>query len=356
MLSLPIIHLNNAVMTLRPTTKDLAKHLGMSRSTVDRVLNGRSGVKEKTVKAVEKAIEELGFQRNISAANLARNRVYKFEFILPDIPGEFQKEIENQIHILKQALNPDGIEIGISHFAGQDPHKIAAHLTQVDAKQFDGIAILAKESPEVRDAVRRLSERGVYVVRIISGDDNDKNSDFVGVNNYAYGMTAARLLGSFAATERSNILVLADAMSSPDSAARRAGFDAILQLKFSWLAAQPTLETYGSTTRAEHVLSKALDSYQNIGGIYVLSTEGKPVLDAIVRLKLGDNIPIVAHERCETNLLHLKSGVIDALIVQDAGHVVRSATRKLRARCDQRDLVKAQEQIRIEVLLQENLL
>ena len=57
-------------MTIRPTTKDLAKEAGVSRATIDRVLNGREGVKAKTVDKVNAAIKKLGFVRNISAANL----------------------------------------------------------------------------------------------------------------------------------------------------------------------------------------------------------------------------------------------------------------------------------------------
>ena len=59
---------------MRPTTKDLAKAAGVSLATVDRVLNGRSGVRKKTVDAVNCAIQEIGFERNQVAATLARKR------------------------------------------------------------------------------------------------------------------------------------------------------------------------------------------------------------------------------------------------------------------------------------------
>ena len=68
---------------LRPTTKDLAKAAGVSRATVDRVLNGRDGVTQDTVERVNKAIEALGFERNIQAANLAKSQSYRFIFALP---------------------------------------------------------------------------------------------------------------------------------------------------------------------------------------------------------------------------------------------------------------------------------
>lgn len=42
----------------RPTTKDLAKAAGVSRATVDRVLNSREGVAKRTVERVNHAIEK----------------------------------------------------------------------------------------------------------------------------------------------------------------------------------------------------------------------------------------------------------------------------------------------------------
>ncbi|MEL6588229.1 MAG: LacI family DNA-binding transcriptional regulator, partial [Pseudomonadota bacterium] len=73
----------------RPTTRDLAKAAGVSLATVDRVLNGRAGVRSKTVEVVNKTIQEIGFQRNVVAATLARRRAYRFAFVLPLQSGEF---------------------------------------------------------------------------------------------------------------------------------------------------------------------------------------------------------------------------------------------------------------------------
>jgi DNA-binding LacI/PurR family transcriptional regulator len=52
------------------TTAALAKHLGISRWTVSRVLNGHSGVKAETVQKVKQAIEELDFQPSALARGL----------------------------------------------------------------------------------------------------------------------------------------------------------------------------------------------------------------------------------------------------------------------------------------------
>ena len=78
---------------MRPTTKDLAKAAGVSLATVDRVLNDRTGVREDTVKRVSEAVEKIGFSRNISAANLARSKSYRFLFLLPRSGDQFLSEV-----------------------------------------------------------------------------------------------------------------------------------------------------------------------------------------------------------------------------------------------------------------------
>ena len=48
-------------MGKRPAIKDVAERAGVSRGTVDRVLNGRGGVYEPVRERVLKAIDELGY-------------------------------------------------------------------------------------------------------------------------------------------------------------------------------------------------------------------------------------------------------------------------------------------------------
>ena len=61
------------------------------------------------------------------------------------------------------------------------------------------------------------------------------------------------------------------------------------------------------------------------------------------------------HERTPFNEAALKTDDIDAIIAQNPGHAVRSALRILRARSEARAPNLAQERLRIEILLDENL-
>jgi LacI family transcriptional regulator, galactose operon repressor len=57
----------------RPTMRDVARSAGVSLMTVSRVVNGEPGVLPETVARVERAIRQLGYQRNDMARQLRRN-------------------------------------------------------------------------------------------------------------------------------------------------------------------------------------------------------------------------------------------------------------------------------------------
>ena len=68
-----------------------------------------------------------------------------------------------------------------------------------------------------------------------------------------------------------------------------------------------------------------------------------------------DDVLVITHERTPFTVHHLRKGTIDAIIAQNPGHAVRSATRVMKARSENREPVVSQETLRIEVLLPDNL-
>jgi len=344
---------------MRPTTKDLARVAGVSLATVDRVLNGRSGVRQSTVDAVNEAIEKLGFVRNLSAANLARKRTYRFIFLLPQAGDQFLDTVVGHIEEAHQAFAAELVDIRVRQVIGTDPHQIARMLSEIDRDDVDGIALMAPESPQVRDAVIRLRERGVEVVQFISGQPGAHSGDFVGVDNRAAGATAGRLMGrfcgKFSGSGKGEILVITDTMNARDSLERRQGFDMILTRDYPALTALPSLETYGDAERARAIVANAYANHHDIVGAYVLSSEARPALEAIFQIGNAPELTIIAHERTRYAEQLLRDGWLDAVIVQNPGHLVRSAIRVLRARCDEREPIASQEEIRIEILIRENL-
>ena len=340
---------------MRPTTRDIAKAAGVSLATVDRVLNNRSGVRLDTVEKVNQIIEKIGFVRNFSAANLARSKEYRFLFLLPRSGDQFLKELVSRIAEANAAFASEMMRADVVHIHESDPHQIANFLGSLDAEAVDGVAIMAPESPQVRDAQARLMERGIHAVAFISGQVTNANEGFVGIDNRAAGATAGRLIGRFAGRRPGNILVIAETMHSRDSLERRLGFDEVINRDFAYLTVLPSLETHGDQERAERIIRNSIANQRSLAGIYVLGSEARLPLEVLSRMEDLGNPIIVAHERTPFTEGALLANRIDALITQDPGHLVRSAIRILRARCDRRDIIASQEKIRIEILIRENL-
>ncbi len=339
---------------VHPTTKDLAKAAGVSRATVDRVLNGRHGVRKDTVDRVNRAITELGFVRNVQAANLAKSQSYRFVFALPKSGDQFLQAIVSRIEEANDQFAADRIWCDIHHIDDNDPHSIGTYLASLTSNDVTGVAIMAPETPQVRDAIMRLQERNIAALPFISNQAL-LNADWVGVDNRSAGATAALLLGQSSRGRVGSVMVIAESMTSRDSMERRLGFDQEINAHFPDLRILPSLETYGNEERAEEIIAATLAAHSDVLGIYVLSSEARVPLQVLETLRVPDDTFKIAHERTPFTETALRTGKLDGLVVQDAGHLVRSAIRRLKGIVDKRRSAGPQERIRIEILLRTNM-
>lgn len=340
---------------MRPTTRDLAKAANVSLATVDRVLNERPGVKEATALKVNEAVERIGFVRNIAAANLARRRSYRFLFLLPVTGDAFLTELTKRIAEANSAFAADMVIARTHRLDTNDPYRVAEFLGQIESSEVDGVAIMAPETPQVRDATARLIERGIHVVSFSSGQPVSGDDDFVGIDNHAAGATAAHIMGRFIGARCGEVLVITETIKSRDSLERRRGFDQVINGRFPGLTVVPTLETYGDPARTGEIVARAFANYSNVRGVYVMSAEARVPLQVLDRTAAPGALTVIAHERTPATEAALLADKLDAIIAQNPGHLVRSALRILRARSDRRAPLASQDKIRIEILLKENL-
>jgi len=340
---------------MKPTVYDIAKESGVSLATVDRVLNNRPGVRAATQDKVQKAILRIGYVRDIGAANLARRKTYRFAFLLPNDQNQFVDALRATLHDLETSQIADRTTLDIRAIPIDDPHQIARDLDNIGSEKFDGMAIMAPETPQVRDAIARLKAQGIAVVAMVSDQPNSARDHFAGINNIAAGRTAAVLMGRFLHREKAKVLVLSHAMQARDSMERRLGFDAVLNEQFENINVLPTIETHGDILRAEQAITRAAQTNPDIAGVYLLVSADRELLGLLRGAGLLSDCVNVAHDLTHLTREALICQEIDAVITQNGGHLVRSALRVLRARCDGVEIDQSQERIRIEIVLRENL-
>jgi LacI family transcriptional regulator len=241
----------------RPTVHDIAKEAGVSLATVDRVLNARPGVREKTIVKVQEAVARLGYVRDTYAANLARQRQYRIAFVLPEGPSQFAQSLKGALQEAYAAQIADRTILKTIRVPMQDPHAIVRALQSLNEEHLDGIALMVPETPQVRDAVARLKDAGVAVVTLVSDLPNSRRDFFIGINSVAAGRTAGSLMGRFV-RGAGEVLVVTNSMRARDSVERRLGFDEVMARDFPGLTVLPSVEAHDDPARMERIVGEVV--------------------------------------------------------------------------------------------------
>lgn len=339
----------------RPTVNDIAREAGVSLATVDRVMNARPGVRAATVARVQEAVARLGYVRDVAAANLARRQVHRLAFVLPDGPSAVMQALAAAAEAAAQRATLDKTDLRVIRVPPFDPAAVARALDALRSQGIDGVAVMAPETPQVRDAIRRVHDAGAAVVALVSDQPAAPRDRFVGIDNVRAGRTAAWLLGRFIARSEARVLVLAGSMLSRDHIERRHGFDAVMAECFPGVTVLPSIEGRDDAATVERLVPDALATLAPVHGIYSIGGGNRGLIAVLERAGLAGRVPVVVHDLTPHVRAALRSGTVDACIGQDLGHMVRSALRVLRARIEGTPIDPAQEAIRIEILIRENL-
>ncbi len=339
---------------MRPTVHDIAAEAGVSLATVDRVLNARPGVRQQTVDKVAAAVQRLGYVRDVSAANLAKGRVYPLMFVIPEGPNSFMRGLEAEIRAAQQRSPAERTSIRIETVPPFDAKAIVNILDAVDPAEVNGVALVATDTAEVSAAVDRLTDKGVHVATLVSDLPGSRRIHYCGIDNLAAGRTAGGLIGRFCGGRTGKVLVVAGSMKLSDHMDRASGFAAVLTAEFPGLEIVGPVETNDDADKVMKSVAAALQADPEIIAIYNLGAGTRGLIEALTELE-HRKLAVVAHEVTEHSRQALADGLFDAVINQDCGHEVRSAIRVLKARADGLIPLSAQERIRIDIFLKDNL-
>lgn len=340
---------------MKPTVHDIASHAGVSLATVDRVLNRRPGVSARTREKVDQAVQTLGFVRDVAAANLAKGRTYPLTFLIPSNDNSFMRGLRLALDEAKERAGVERIAIRLVDVPAFDAAALASALKKAAAEQPAGIAFVAVDAPDVAAAAAEIISAGIPLVTLVSDLSGSARDHYAGIDNAAAGRTAASLLGRFTGGRQGAVAVLAGSMLVRDHRERCEAFAFAVAQDFAGLGLLPVLEGRDDPVVVEKLVSALLSGRDDIVGLYSLGAGNRGLVKALERLPAERRPVVVAHELTETTRGALQSGLIDAVLNQDAGHEVRSAIRVLKAKADGLPVVAAQERIRIDIFLKDNL-
>lgn len=203
----------------KPTIKDVAKIAGVSFKTVSRVINNEAVVGAELREKIWKIIKELDYHPNLSARGL-RGTVSSIGFIYDNPNSNYIIDMQNGI--LSQCTR-EGYELIIHPCDARADNLSEQVLGMVDRSRVGGL-VLTPPISENETVIQALLDRGVEVVRILSGElpaDNNQTCPclYIDDRKAAYEITQHLLqLG------HTHIAFLAGDDSHKSTLERQAGF------------------------------------------------------------------------------------------------------------------------------------
>ncbi|GGB04716.1 LacI family DNA-binding transcriptional regulator [Allosediminivita pacifica] len=318
-----------------PTLTDVARHAGVSYATADRVVNARGGVAEKSAERVRRAIAELGYVRNVAAANLSQGRTYRFAAIVPKGQDTIFSKMQGLLEREREKLALDRVELLIEQVEAFDPRQLADCLARLDRDGIDAVSLVGTNHPAVIEAMTLLRARGATIVTLVSDMPEEARDAYVGIDNAVAGRTVARLIGMAHGGQPGRVLPIVGAMTARDHAERLAGLREVLTETFPDIRLLHQIEGRDRPELVAARVGAALEAEKGITAIYSLGA-GNPGLIEILRERSAPapRPVVVVHELLEHSRAALEEGLIDVVIDQRPEDEIQRALEIMRRGAD----------------------
>lgn len=176
------------------TIKEIAAMAGVSRGTVDRVLNHRGSVNPQTEQKILEIMQTLDYKPNKAGIVLAaRKKNLKIGVVLLGLGTVFYDEILSGI----QAKAAELSDYNCSVLIRQTYYNLSQQLHAIDgliAEGINGLAISPYNDPAIREKIDELHAMGIPVVTLNTDIENSQRIAYVGSHFYRSGETAGGLM------------------------------------------------------------------------------------------------------------------------------------------------------------------
>jgi LacI family transcriptional regulator len=338
----------------RVTLEDVARDSGLSVATVDRVINERPGVRERTRSRVLDVACRLGYIAGAAeeVAKITRPLpLVSLDFVLPNGTNTFILNLAEQLEMFA-ARRPD-LRLRLHMIEGFNPAALAAKLAELMGRS-NGVGITALDHPVVREAIRGLTGSGIPVLTLASDIMNVPRLAYVGIDNRAAGRLAGYLLGRFLPKGPAKVAVFAGSLSYRGHEEREMGFRHIVNEAYPELSVVELREVNDDPGRGYEEAKALLAKYADIAGIYSIGAGTEGIARALEETGRAQDVVFVGHELTEHTRRYLMSGTMDVVIDQNPRVEAREAIELL-TRAARREPFQRGANLRVHAIFRENL-
>lgn len=298
------------------TIKQIADLCGVSRGTVDRVLNKRGKVHPETQALIEETIARMGFTPNIAGKALAaRKRSLTIGVILSSEGNPFFDDVIRGIHQAQRELKDFGVRVKLKRLRGYVPREQLHQIHLLTEEKMDALILHPIFDPAIADAIRLLKEQGIATVTVNTDIPDSTRLCYVG-SDYEKGGRMAAGVVSLMMQDKAALGIVKGADNILGHRQRLEGF---LQ-RISEGPKSIQVAGYASAQDDDAIaFSSTKDMLINNPGIdalYVVGAGMAGVCRALIALHLENRVKVVGFDSVPDTVEMMKKGIVRAVICQ----------------------------------------
>ncbi|MGH6809356.1 MAG: LacI family DNA-binding transcriptional regulator [Ensifer adhaerens] len=291
----------------KPNYRDIARLAGVGTATVERVLNGRGGVRMELVERVVIAARSL-YPRLPADTH---HGLLRIEVLMVRPETTFYRRLSKAFERIAETLDPL-VVVQRTFTEELKSAEIAKRIMSTDVPRA-GLILAVPSSPAISAAVEAVVERGLPVVHVVTRA-SDTKGEFVGIDNYAAGRTAAHFIDRMSRAE-GPVVALCHPVYQVHRERIRGFSDYFLDhrgpLAFEWLGFSRDDELYSAES-----LVNALEMYPDLVGLYNAGGANSALIDVLRRHRRGRDLLFVGHELTDYTRAALREGIMDVVLDQ----------------------------------------
>lgn len=307
----------------RPLIPDIAMAAGVSTATVDHVLNRRPGVRKVTLTRVLNAAVQVGYLDEEEVSKRLGPVFSKVVFLLPQGTNPYLTGLNAYVRgLAEQSVEPLKVR---SHFIESFNPEALVHALRRYGQTSDVLIFMAIEHPKVRQVIDELIGAGKRVVTIISDLPTSNRHAYIGIDNFAAGRTAAKVMGRFCCASAGKLALVAASRAYRAHMEREMGFLAFIDESFPHLTVIGPQE--GHDNRDENYINthRLLEQHPDIVGIYNVGGSSDGIGRALRESKRDKEICFIGHGLTPDTRCMLIEGIMDMVITQSPSAIYARA-------------------------------
>ena len=298
------------------TIKQIADLCGVSRGTVDRVLNKRGKVHPETQALIEQTIARLGFTPNIAGKALAaRKRALTIGVVLSSEGNPFFDDVLRGIQQAQRELKDFGVQVKVKKLRGYVPREQLHQIDALQEEKMDALILHPIFDPAISKTIGRLKDQGIVTVTMNTDIPDSPRLCYIG-SDYEKGGRMAAGVVSLMTKGQAKLGIVKGADNILGHRQRLEGF---LQ-RLSEGAEGIQVVGYASAQDDDAIAfasTKAmLEQNPDMDALYVVGAGMAGVCRALIALHLERRVKVVGFDSVPDTVEMMKKGIVRAVICQ----------------------------------------